>query len=282
MAEATSTERLAQVFRTLVPEDQRDRLLALAKTEASSAVAAADTHGFEAQWQTLAQTLLTSYSDKPFVSDEYGRELSRTRETAIDVEQVSDDPPERMLAWLGTVAPSELRKLDLALVRDLLRIANDKVQWSALMRPVVALIDDLMLVGDFEAADGLVGVLASERRSGATHRRGSATGAIDALVAGPMMRHVAGHLATIEDAQFECVKGVFLALGDSMIPVARRSAPRREPPAHARAADGHLHRVRCERATRGRAVQELGRMPPCVGPPSTSCGSSAAARRCPS
>ena len=47
MAEATSTERLAQVFRTLVPEDQRDRLLALAKMEASSAVAAADTHGFE-------------------------------------------------------------------------------------------------------------------------------------------------------------------------------------------------------------------------------------------
>ena len=123
-----------------------------------------------------------------------------------------------MLAWLGTVAPSELRKLDLALVHDLLRIANDKVQWSALMRPVVALIDDLMLVGDFEAADGLVGVLASERRSGATHRE-AATGAIDALVAGPMMRHVAGHLATIEDAPFECVKGVFLALGDSMIPV---------------------------------------------------------------
>jgi hypothetical protein len=37
MAEGTPTERLAQVFHTLVPEDRRDRLLALAKAEAESA-----------------------------------------------------------------------------------------------------------------------------------------------------------------------------------------------------------------------------------------------------
>ena len=73
----------------------------------------------------MAEKLLTSYSDESFVSDEYGRELSSARTQAIDVEQISDDPPERISAWLTTVATSALRALDLTLLLDLLRIEED-------------------------------------------------------------------------------------------------------------------------------------------------------------
>jgi HEAT repeat protein len=230
--EGTSTDRLAQVFRTLVPEDRRDRLLALAKLEVSSAVV--DLNGFEERWEGVAEALLTSYSDEPFVSEQYGRELSRVPETAIDVEQVSDDPPERTNAWLESVAASEVRKLDLALVRDLLRIETDAAQWATLMQPVVALIDDLLLVGDFEAADSLVHVLVQQRSRGTTHQR-AAAGAIEALVAGPMMRHVAGHLATIEDAPIECVTRMFLALGDAVLtPLAELLIEESDPRARVR------------------------------------------------
>jgi HEAT repeat protein len=83
------------------------------------------------------------------------------------------------------------------------------------MRPVVALCDDLMLVGDFEAADTLIGILVSERL-GSSHGQ-AAVSAINALVAGPMMRHACGHLATLEDTPFECLKKIFLAIGDPMI-----------------------------------------------------------------
>ena len=73
--------------------------------------------------------MLTSYSDESFVSAEYGRELSGARTQAIEVEQVSDDPPERMRTWLGTCdrrAPA----LDLTLLLDLLRIEGDEDRWG--------------------------------------------------------------------------------------------------------------------------------------------------------
>ena len=151
---------------------------------------------------SVAQKMLTSYSDKPYVSDDYARELTGTRTRAIDVEQLNDDPPERIAAWLGTVATTELRRLDLTLVLDLLRIEEDTERWTTLMRPVVALIEDLLLVGDFDAAAD-----AGRRTRCATRaprrrieRRQTALIAIDALVDGPMMRHIVSHLATIDDA----------------------------------------------------------------------------------
>ena len=52
---------------------------------------------------------------------------------------------------------------------------------------------------------------------GMVMRADVAAAAIDALIGGPMIRRVAGHLSAAEDAEFECVKGTFLALGDSMV-----------------------------------------------------------------
>ena len=53
---------------------------------------------FKGVWDHVAQKLLTSYSDEPYVSEAYGRELSRARTQAIQVEQTNDDPPERLSA----------------------------------------------------------------------------------------------------------------------------------------------------------------------------------------
>src|SRR5438093_2375996 len=162
--------------------------------------------------------LRTSYSDKPFVSESFARELSGGRVQAIEVEQVSDDPPERLSAWLGTVATSELRKLDLTLLLDLLRIEENLERWRNLMRPVVALIEDLLLVGDFDAAAELVAAIVRETGVQAPgDRRQAALIAIDVLVAGPMMRHIGSHLSTIDEAQFERVKTMCVSLGEVLI-----------------------------------------------------------------
>jgi hypothetical protein len=174
--------------------------------------------GFEQTWETVAQKMMTSYSDKPFVSDDYARELTETKTRAIDIEQLQDDPPERMTAWLGTVATTELRKLDLTLMLDLLRIEADTERWSLLMRPTVELILDLLLVGDFDAAGDLVAALLLHTVPDcAVDRRQTALTAIDALVKGPMMRHIVTHLATIDDGQFERVKTMCVSIGEVII-----------------------------------------------------------------
>jgi hypothetical protein len=218
VAESTATDRLAQAFQSLVQDaEQRPRLLALAKDDVAASPLGS-TEGFEDAWNAVAEKLLTSYSDESYVSRDYGRELSSARAQAIEVEQTSDDPPERISAWLGTVATSALRSLDLTLMLDLLRIEADDERWGELMTPVVKLLEDQLLVGDFDAARQLVAVLVGERAEGRSlARRQHATNAVDTLIAGSMMRHVSTHLATIDDAQFERVKEMCVSLGEVLV-----------------------------------------------------------------
>jgi hypothetical protein len=218
IAESSATDRLAQAFQTLVREDDhRQRLLALAHEDVAASPLG-NSEGFEAVWDHVAEKLLTSYSDETFVSETYGRELSISRTQALQVEQVSDDPPDRVGAWLGTVATSALRSLDLTLLLDLLRIEEEEDRWGDLMSPVVALLGDLLLVGDFDAAVQLMDVIVREAAPGGTKaRRQHAMIAIDLLVAGPMMRHIVTHLSSIDDAQFERVKAMCVSLGEVLV-----------------------------------------------------------------
>jgi hypothetical protein len=217
-AEATATDRLAVAFQSLVQdEEQRPRLLALAKDDLANSPLGG-TEGFESAWNGIAGKLLTSYSDTPFVSDEYARELSGARTQAVQVEQINDDPPDRIGTWLGTVATTELRALDLTLLLDLLRIEPEDEPWGSLMLPVVRLVEDLLLVGDFDAASQLVIVIVQQANSGETPgRRQQALVAIDVLIQGPMMRHITTHLATVDETQFERVKTMCVSLGEVLV-----------------------------------------------------------------
>ena len=123
-----------------------------------------------------------------------------------------------MAAWLGTVAASAVRTLDLTLLTDLLRIEDDDGGWRDLMRPVVAQIEDLLLVGDFDAAADLVAILVHENGpAGQPARKAAAAGAIEQLAGGAMMRHIVSHLATLDDGPFERVKALCLAIGDMLV-----------------------------------------------------------------
>jgi hypothetical protein len=216
--ESTATDRLALAFQTLVRDgEERQRLLTVAHDEVASSPFGS-TEGFDAAWDEIAQKLLTSYSDKGFVSDAYGRELSGIRTHAVAVEQVGDDPPERVAAWLGSVATTALRTLDLTLLTDVLRIESDDGRWGEMMAPVVGVLDDLLLVGDFEAAQTLIEVLVGEARGKASiARRQHATTAIDILASSSMMRHVTTHLATIDEPQFERVKAMCVSIGEVLV-----------------------------------------------------------------
>jgi hypothetical protein len=218
LGDDTSIERVAQAFHALVRDsDQRERLLALAHDDAASSPLGS-AEGFQEAWDRVAQKLMTSYSDKPFVSDEYARELSASRTHPIDVEQVNDDPPERRAAWLGSVATTELRRLDITLLLDLLRIEEDTERLQTVMKPTVELLHDLFLVGDFDAAEELLAALVRQTQPDvAADRRQAALIGIDVLVRGPMMRHIGAHLATIDEALFQRVKAMCLSVGEVLI-----------------------------------------------------------------
>jgi hypothetical protein len=218
LAGDASIDRVAHVFQTLVQDgDQRERLLTIAHDDALASPVGG-TEGFEEAWDQVAQKMLTSYSDKPFVSDQYARELTSARTQVVDIAQMHDDPPERLNTWMGTIATNELRALDLALVLDLLRIEERPERWATLMRPVVALLEDLWLVGDIDAAETLLATLVRETKAEASpERRQAALIGIDVLVAGPMMQHIVAHLATLDEEPYERVKAMCLSIGEVLI-----------------------------------------------------------------
>jgi hypothetical protein len=214
----SATDRVVQAFQTLVPDaDGRPRLLSLAKDEVSRSPLGS-TAGFESTWNHIAEKLMTSYSDESYVSQTYGRELSGARSQAIEVEQVSDDPPERLAAWRSSIDESAQRTLDLAMMLDVLRIEQDDVSWGKMLEPVVRLIEDELFVGDFDAAAQLIDLIVqAAARQESPGRCQHAQDAIDSLVAGPMMRHIATHLATVDEAQFARVKSLCVSLGEVVV-----------------------------------------------------------------
>jgi HEAT repeat protein len=215
MTEGGATTRLAQAFQALVPEaDRRPGLLELAKTEVAQS-AMGEGESFLDVWKNATDMLL-SYKDEQYVTESYARELSGARAQALEVERVSDDPPERIGAWITSVSPSEVRTLDLRLLLDLLAIETDPERWRQVTLPAIGHIEDLLLVGDFEGALQLVNALASEI-TGETPKKKAAASAVARLVEGSMMLHVTTHLRSVDDLAVEQIKTICYTVGPSVI-----------------------------------------------------------------
>jgi HEAT repeat protein len=208
-----ATERLAHAFEALVPEAERkQQLVDLAGDKARAAELGQDAN-FEQMWHTAAD-MLTSYSDKKYVSDDYARELSGARTRAVDVERVSDDPPERVHQWVESISDDAVRELDRNLLLDLLRIEDDPVRWNPVAAIVVAEVERRTLLGDLEAAAGLGEAVLRERQAGGRGLLAPVASALaEKLAAGPLIRHVVIQLRTAEDSGVAGAARICHALG---------------------------------------------------------------------
>jgi HEAT repeat protein len=217
VAERGATERLALAFEALVPEnDRKERLLDLAK-EAAAQSPLGNEAGFESLWQEAAD-LLTSYSDKNFVSDEYGRELSGARAQAIEVERVSDDPPERVQGWRASVSDEAVRSLDLALIQDLLRLESEPAAWQAIAAIAGDEIERRTLLGDVVPAQTLLNLLVAERSDeGRAPLRPIAESVLSKLAAGQIVRHIVFHLRKADDAAVVAFNRLCHTIGPSVV-----------------------------------------------------------------
>jgi hypothetical protein len=215
IAERGASERLATAFQALVPDTDRQRqLLALAEEEvASSELGQEDT--FEQLWQRV-ETMLTSYTDADFVSREYGRELGGAQSQAVEVERTSDDPPERISAWIATVNDSALRSLDEQLLADLLAVEQDALRWRDVADTAIAHADDLVRVGYFDQAWQLAEAVVTQGEK-TDERKPFASAALERFGRGPLMKHVAGHLRSAGDDAYERFKRLCHAIGPPVI-----------------------------------------------------------------
>lgn len=215
IAEGAATERLAQAFQSLVPEQERHRqLIALAQPE----VAAAELwpqDSFAEMWERV-EAMLTQYSDSSFVSQAYGRELSSARARAIEVEAVSDDPPERIATWMSTVADAALRGLDVQLLTDLLHVEEDPSRWRDIAETAIGHAEDLVRVGYFDQAARLAETIVSEGELPA--RTEPARTVRERLGSGSMIKQLAKYLRTADDDIFGRFSTLCTHIGPAAIP----------------------------------------------------------------
>lgn len=215
-AEKGATERLAQAFEALVPDGERQGGILELAEEVARRAAGSDS-GFDTLWQG-AREMLLSYSDTKYVSAEYARELSSARTQAVEVERVSDDPPERITAWLDSVSEESLRLMDLVLLCDLLRIESDAAKWTGIVTVAVPEIERHALLGNFDGAQQLASLIAAELSDkGRWDFSIEARKALDRLAAGPLVRHVILHLRKIDDAEVTRLAALCHVIGPSLV-----------------------------------------------------------------
>ena len=216
IAERGATERLAHAFQALAPERDRQRqLLALAEEEVAASELGRE-EMFAELWQRV-ETMLTSYSDASFVSDDYARELTSARTRATEVEATSDDPPERLATWLATVSDTALHALDLQLLTDLLAIEPDASRWRDIAETVIAHAEDLVRVGYFDQAWLLADRVAIEGQKDPS-RASVARAALERLGSAAMMKHVAKYLRGADDEAYGRFKQLCHGIGPAVIP----------------------------------------------------------------
>jgi hypothetical protein len=160
--------------------------------------------------------MMTSYTDASFVSSEYARELTAARTRAIDIESISDDPPERIAAWVASVNDAELRSLDQQLLTDLLALEKDSARWRDVAETVVSHADDLVRVGHFDQAWTLVDGVVREGRNDPA-REAFARAALERFGRGALMKHVAKHLRSAADDEYERFSRLCHAIGPPII-----------------------------------------------------------------
>ena len=86
IAERGATARLAHAFQALVPDaDRRRGLLALAEEQVAGSTLGAEA-SFDELWGKV-ESMVTSYSDANYVSDDYARELWSAQTNPVAVEQ---------------------------------------------------------------------------------------------------------------------------------------------------------------------------------------------------
>jgi hypothetical protein len=216
-AEGGASARLAQAFQVLVPDSEsRTRILDLAHETAGHTPLAEEGH-FEELWQSAAE-MLTSYSDQTYVSGEYGQQLSSARARAVEVERISDDPPERLRDWKETVSDAAIRELDLSLLLDLLRLEESVELWQPTAGAALADIGRRVAAGDIGGAMLLTEAVTALAGADGDPRQTAAQTIVAQLADGPLARELIGHLQRAADTEsLEDVARLCTVIGARMV-----------------------------------------------------------------
>jgi HEAT repeat protein len=149
---------------------------------------------FRAVWASM-ETLLLNYDESPYVSAGYQAALEGAGARG-DILAGRDLPPE-LPEWVESLGQENVRSLSVMLITDLLRIEEDRQRAGEIARDMVALLDDLLMAGDFD--DALVVLRELKRASGAKVAPAEARAALTSAAESAGLREAAALMADLDD-----------------------------------------------------------------------------------
>ncbi len=193
-----ATARLARIFDTIAPDAERkQRVLKMTRTMLSEANFGRSGQ-FTAVWSSMEELLL-SYDESPYVSAGYQASL----EGAVgrsELFSTRDLPPE-LPEWVDSLGQDNVRSLSVQLIADLLHIEVKPDRAAEIASDMTALIDDLLMSGDFANS----GIVLRELRAATaeTVAPAAARAALSSIGESPALREAATMLSAFDEATLE-------------------------------------------------------------------------------
>jgi hypothetical protein len=230
MGEAgTASARLAEMFRSLVPNPDRRRLIV---SEAQDVTLGRDV---VEQWAEFERDL-EAHVDRRFISDQYGHELHEVQDRGVDAALAADDPPERLAAWVASISDEAVRDLDLRLLGDLVRSETDAGRLRKVLEILQAHVLEAAAAGEWgDVARTLDAVQSAGTPSADRTRHVLAMETLQKLGASPAAESALAALPDAAPAGADVLVAVLAAIGAPLMPaVARRWAAERQVPIRSR------------------------------------------------
>lgn len=209
-----ATVRLAQVFDTIAPDEERKRRVL---TMAQSMLSEHDFGKggqFRAAWASMEQLLL-SYDEKPYVSGVYQAAMEGAGGRA-EMLAARDLPPE-LAEWVETLGQDNVRSLSVLLITDLLSIEENADRAGEIARDMVALGEDLLLSGEFGDVVTVVRALKEGAERDNAVAPAACRAALTSLGESPALREAAALLGELDGESLNAFKECCAVIGPSAI-----------------------------------------------------------------
>jgi HEAT repeats len=205
-----ATGRLASVFDTIAPDEQRKRRVLTLTRSLLNETSFGKTGQFQTLWTSMEELLL-SYNERPHVSSEYQTGLENVGERAEAMAGTDLSPD--LVALVESLNQDNVRRLSVVLLIDLLKMERDPARAPGLARDVAALGEDLLLAGDYESALTVTRTLAEQAANPAAVTSEGSRVALDALAGTPAFRESVEWLAEMADPEADLFRGICESIG---------------------------------------------------------------------
>ncbi|HZB26483.1 MAG TPA: HEAT repeat domain-containing protein [Vicinamibacterales bacterium] len=252
--EGQATNRLASVFGTIAPDEERKRRVLTMARSMLTETSFGKTSRFQALWESTEELLL-SYNERPFVSAHYRAGLDGVGGRA---EAMARDVPAELTALIHTLHQDNIRRLSVTLLIDLLGLESNRARAAELARDTAALGEDLLLAGDYEGALSIARSLAALAADAKAVAAPGARVALDGLVNTSAFHETVDHLGEMEDPAAGVFRGICEAVGPAATDALRR---------HLETEDLTPSRQRAAEVIRSYGARAVGRLAPLVASP---------------